>query len=105
MNEQEVQHNADYVALAEAAAEAQQANFYIGVRPNGKGWFAHCDDVEFDGSDPDMAVRSVIQELQRRSHLDSHEWERKNVTIERRRVGLAAIDASTPDQIDGEERP
>lgn len=97
----EVAHHADYVALAEAACEAQVANFYIGVRPLGKGWFAHCDGVEYDGDGPDMAVRSVVQELQRRARAVSQKLEGENRMAERRRASLDAIDASTPEHNDG----
>lgn len=59
--------NETWIKLAEAAAEAQGKNFMVGVRPMGKGWFAHCDGIEWDGSGPADAVASVIRSLQEKS--------------------------------------
>lgn len=53
----------DYERLAELAAQATGKMFIIGVRPEGKGWFANCDGVEWDGDSPATAVESVIQTL------------------------------------------
>lgn len=61
----------DWVQLAETAADAEGENFFIGVRPMGKGWFAHCNGVEWDGDTPEMAVRSVIQSLQRQASTNA----------------------------------
>lgn len=49
--------------LAELAAESQGKQFLVGVRPYDKGWFAHCDGVEWDGSSPGSAILSVVEAL------------------------------------------
>lgn len=61
----------DWVQLAETAADAEGKNFFIGVRPMGRGWFAHCNGVEWDGDTPEMAVRSVIHSLQRQASTNA----------------------------------
>lgn len=54
----------DFLKLAELTAEAQGEIFYIGVKPYGKGWFAHCNNVEWEsGDNPEGAVFDVILTL------------------------------------------
>lgn len=53
----------NYLQLAEIAAQAQGCIFYIGVRPFEKGWFAHCNGIEWDGATPEEATFSVIKTL------------------------------------------
>lgn len=35
-------------AFAETLANAADRTVVLGVRPRDKGWFVHCDDIEFD---------------------------------------------------------
>lgn len=62
-----------FVDLMYQAAQATGCNFHLGARPHDKGWFAHSDGIEFDGSTPEQAVLSVITEIKRRMEAKVHE--------------------------------
>ena len=62
----------------QAAADATGKMFSVGLRPGKEfSWWAHCDGVEWDGSTPQMAVKSVVDSLNRRAHAEAHDLRRK----------------------------
>lgn len=81
--------NTNYERLAELAAEAQGKQFLIGVRPMGKGWFAHCDGVEWDGAGPDDAVRSVVRTLAKNARQAAIHAGADFKSLEQRAIDLA----------------
>lgn len=89
----------EFIHLAELAAEAQGQNFLIGVRPMGKGWFAHCDGVEWDGADPDDAVRSVIGTLAKNARQKANLAGADFRTLEKRALDLADTAAYTNEDV------
>lgn len=96
----EVQQAADYERLAEMAAQATGKNFLIGVRPEGKGWFAHCDGIEWDGDSPKMAVESVVRGLAERAQRTAIHASADAKSLEQQAIDLAdtvqLIDGSPP---------
>ena len=76
---------------AEVAAQAQGAILYVGVRPHGRGWFAHCDQHEVDASDPEMAVWSLIAELTRAASTKATRANSEAKGAEQRHLDLAGI--------------
>ncbi len=79
----------NYEKLAELAAQAMGRTFHIGVRPENKGWFAHCDGVEWDGDSPESAVLSVIQSLAEKAKLDAISLSADAKSMEQRAIDLA----------------
>lgn len=47
----------------EEVAEATGTDVIVGVRPHGRGWFAHADGVAMDGGSPDAALEGVVASL------------------------------------------
>lgn len=50
---------------AQKMANAVDDIVLIGVRPQGKGWFARCQGCEWDGSTPLEAVKAVVANIER----------------------------------------
>lgn len=87
----------------EAAAEAAWATgktFHIGVRAHNGSWFAHCDDIEHDGSDPESATYSVIRALKDRAHSQAASANAAVAAASQREAQLTAI-AVPPMRDDG----
>lgn len=62
-----------WMELAVEAAQITCKPFIVGAKPYDKGWFAACGDIEYDGSSPSTAARSVLDELARRAEHQQHE--------------------------------
>lgn len=87
----EAVQGADYVALAEATAQALGVDFVIGARPYDKGWFAHCAGITFDGGTPDIAVRQVVEALHRKTRNELNEARVAPESASKRLTELAAL--------------
>lgn len=56
-------------ALAQAIADATGKAVLIGVRPGDRGWFAHCDGLEFDGP-PREALAALKGDVEQRARAE-----------------------------------
>jgi len=99
----EQQHSADYVALAQATAEAMGKDFLIGVRPNGRGWYANCGGVEYDGGSPEVAVRQVVEQIQAKVRDEVRRARMLHEELVARYAELMDLDTSDPLLIDGSQ--
>ena len=79
----------EYIRLAQLTAEAQGKQFLIGVRPNDKGWYAHCDGVEWSGEGPEDAVYSVIRTLAANAKRASTKANADAKSLEQQSIDLA----------------
>lgn len=79
----------EYIRLAQLTAEAQGKQFIIGVRPYDKGWYAHCDGVEWDGAGPEDAVYSVIRTLAANAKKASTKANADAKSLEQQAIDLA----------------
>lgn len=93
--------NAEYVALAETTAAVMGKDFLIGVRPNGRGWYANCAGVEYDGGSPEMAVRQVVRQLQGKARDETRHAKTAHEVAVATYADLMDLDASDPELIDG----
>lgn len=56
-------------ALAQAIADATGKPVLIGVRPGDRGWFVHCDGMEFDGP-PSDALAALKGDVEQRARAE-----------------------------------
>lgn len=77
--------------MAYGFAQATGCTVHIGARPFDKGWFANVDGIEFDGSDPLMALRQVIGAWKRRAENQAHETDHKLRELQRAITDVGAI--------------
>lgn len=94
---------ADYVRLAETTAAVMGKDFVIGARPNGRGWYANCAGVEYDGGSPEMAVRQVVRQIQGKARDEIRHANTAHEVAVTRYADLMDLDASDPELNDGGE--
>lgn len=89
--------------LMHDAAQAAGLVVLLGVRPNGRGWFAHCDGEEVDGGTPEQAVQDLIVAVQRREAEKARRGLMAGYDATERAEGLARLTAAPSGRTTTEE--
>lgn len=80
----------DGMMMAYEFAQAVGETVIVGARPYDKGWFAHVDGIEVDGSSPFTAVKGVIQQWKQRAEQQARDAEGKAKGLRDRLTRLEA---------------